>query len=82
MNRLVRTALTLFASASVLVFIVLKRLEGARALVGDARVAEIRMAWLGIGMVALMLLIGLGLIVTAVIRARKAKRGPADPGHG
>ena len=80
MNRLIRTALTLFASASVLIFIVLKRLENARNLVGDARNPEIQMAYLGIGMSAIMLVIGLGLIITAVIRARKAKSDPANHG--
>jgi hypothetical protein len=80
MNRLIRTALTLFASSSVLIFIVLKRLEKARDMVGDVRVSEIQMAYLGIGMAALMLAIGLGLVITAVIRARKAKIDP--PNHG
>jgi len=80
MNRLIRTALTLFASASVLIFIVLKRLEDARNMVGDVRNSEIQMAYLGIGIAAIMLVIGLGLVVTAVIRARKAKRDLANHG--
>jgi hypothetical protein len=79
MNRLIRTALTLFASASVMIFIVLKRLENARNLVGDVRISEIQMAYFGIGIAALMLIIGLGLVVTAIVRSRKAKK-PADHG--
>jgi hypothetical protein len=80
MNRLIRTALTLFASASVLIFVVLKRLENARNLVGDVRNSEIQMAYLGIGIASVMLAIGLGLVITAVIRARKAKSDPANHG--
>ena len=74
MNRLIRTALTLFASASIMIFIVLKRLEKARNLVGDVRVSEIQMAYLGMIIAAVMLLIGLGLVVTAVVRSRRAKK--------
>jgi len=80
MNRLIRIALTLFASASVLIFVVLKRLENARNLVGDVRISEIQMAYLGIGIASVMLAIGLGLVITAVIRARKAKSDPANHG--
>ena len=80
MNRLIRSALTLFASASVLIFIVLKRLEDARNMVGKAQVSEVQMAYLGIGIAAIMLVIGLGLVATAVIRSRKAKADPANHG--
>lgn len=80
MNRLVRTALTLFASASVMIFLVLKRLENARTMVGDAQAAEVQMAKLGMAITAVMLVIGLGLIVTAILRARKAKSDPANHG--
>ena len=80
MNRLIRIALTLFASASVLIFVVLKRLENARNLVGDVRISEIQMAYLGIGIASVMLAIGLGLVISAVIRARKAKSDPANHG--
>ena len=83
MNRLIRTALTLFASASVMIFLVLKRLESARNMVGQAQASEIQMAYLGIGIVAVMLVIGLGLIVTAVLRARKARKATSHPAnHG
>lgn len=80
MNRLIRTALTLFASASVMIFLVLKRLENARNMVGQAQASEVQMAYLGIGIVAVMLVIGLGLVATAVLRARKAKSDPANHG--
>ena len=80
MNRLIRTALTLFASSSVMIFIVLKRLESARNMVGQAQASEIRMAYLGIGLVGVMLAIGLGLIIAAIVRARKAKSDPANHG--
>ena len=80
MNRLIRTALTLFASASVMIFLVLKRLENARNMVGQAQASEVQMAYLGIGIVAVMLVIGLGLVVTSVLRARKAKRDLANHG--
>jgi hypothetical protein len=83
MNRLVRTALTLFASATVMIFLVLKRLENAHNLVGQAQASEVQMAKLGMVITALMLAIGLGLIVTAIIRARKARKLESDPAnHG
>ena len=80
MNRLIRTALTLFASATVMIFLVLKRLEDARNMVGKAQASEVQMAYLGIGIVAVMLIIGVGLVVTAVLRGRKAKSDPANHG--
>jgi len=83
MNRLVRTALTLFASASVMIFLVLKRLENARNMVGNARDSEVQMAYLGMAITAVMLIIGLGLLATAIIRARKARKPESDPAnHG
>ncbi len=80
MNRLIRIALTLFASASVLIFLVLKRLEGARKLVGEAQVSEVQMAYLGLGVAAVMLVIGVAFVITAIVRARKGKNGPANHG--
>jgi hypothetical protein len=80
MNRLIRIALTLFASASVLIFLVLKRLEGARKLVGEAQASEVQMAYLGMGVAAVMLVIGVAFVITAIIRARKGKNGPANDG--
>lgn len=79
MNRLVRIALTLFASATILIFLVLQRLQRAREASGAnidddlsqfAR-SEIRMAYAGMGIVAILLIAGVALIVTAVVRSRK-----------
>jgi uncharacterized membrane protein YqhA len=71
MNRLVRIALTLFLSASILVFLVLKRLERAKEMNEIAAAAEVKMAWIGIGLISVMLVAGLALIGTALVRSRK-----------
>lgn len=71
MNRLVRIALTLFLSASILVFLVLQRLERAKGMNEIAAAAELQMAYIGIGLIGLMLAAGLGLIITALVRTRK-----------
>ena len=75
MNRLVRIALTLFASATVLIFLVLQRLQRAKEAGADelsqfAR-SELQMAYTGMGIVAFMLLAGVALIVTAIVRSKK-----------
>ncbi|MCW1885712.1 hypothetical protein OKA04_13310 [Luteolibacter flavescens] len=74
MNRLIRIALTLFAAASLLIVLVSKRLENARNMIGGNPESEIQMAYLGIGIAGAMLIIGLGLIITAVIRSKKARK--------
>lgn len=71
MNRLVRIALTLFLSASILVFLVLQRLERAKGMNEIAAAAELQMAYIGIGLIGLMLAAGLALIITALVRTRK-----------
>lgn len=71
MNRLVRIALTLFLSASILVFLVLQRLERAKEMTGAPADAELQMAYIGMGLIAVMLVAGLTLIVTALVRSRK-----------
>lgn len=71
MNRLVRIAVTLFASASILVFLVLQRLERAKGMNEIAAAAEIQMAYIGMALIGLMLVAGLALIVTALVRSRK-----------
>lgn len=71
MNRLVRIAVTLFASASILVFLVLQRLERAKGMNEIAAAAELRMAALGMALIAAMLVTGLVLIITAIVRSRK-----------
>lgn len=75
MNRLVRIALTLFASATVLIFLILQRLERAQGVGGRAAESEYQMAVLGMGITGVMLAAGVALIVTAVIRSRKKHDG-------
>ena len=82
MNRLVRIALTLFVSATILIFLVLQRLERAKeASAGlpagshsELAKSELQMVYIGMGLVGLMLAIGVGLIIAAIIRARKQPR--------
>ena len=71
MHRLVRIALTLFLSASVLVFLVLQRLERAKGMSEVAAAAELQMAYIGMGLIGVMLAAGLALIITALVRTRK-----------
>lgn len=73
MPRLVRIALTLFLSASVLVFLVLQRLERAKGMSEVAAAAELQMAYIGMGLIGVMLAAGLALIITALVRTRKQK---------
>jgi uncharacterized membrane protein len=71
MNRLVRIALTLFISASILVFLVLQRLERAKGMNEIAAAPELQMAYIGMGLIAVMLIAGLSLIGVALVRTRK-----------
>jgi hypothetical protein len=71
MNRLVRIALTLFISASLLVFLVLQRLQRAKEMNEIAAAAELQMAYIGMGLIAVMLVAGLSLIGVALVRTRK-----------
>ena len=71
MNRLVRISITFFASASVLVFLVLKRLERAKEMTGIEAESEAQMAWFGMVIAGAMLLAGAALLVTAILRSRK-----------
>jgi hypothetical protein len=71
MNRLVRISLTLFISASILVFLVLQRLERAKEMNEIAAAAELQMAYIGMGLIGLMLVAGLSLIGVALVRTRK-----------
>lgn len=71
MHRLVRIALTLFLSASVLVFLVLQRLERAKGMSEAAAAAEMQMAYIGMGLIGAMLAAGLALIITALVRTRR-----------
>jgi hypothetical protein len=79
MNRLVRIALTLFVSATVLIFLVLQRLQRAKEIgagpdageLGEFAKSELQMAYIGMGIVGIMLIAGVALIVTAIARSRK-----------
>ena len=71
MNRHVRIALTLFISASILVFLVLQRLERAKGMNEIAAAPELQMAYIGMGLIAVMLIAGLSLIGVALVRTRK-----------
>jgi uncharacterized membrane protein len=71
MNRLVRISLTLFLSASVLVFLVLQRLERAKEMNEIAAAAELQMAYIGMALIGIMLVAGLSLIGIALVRTRK-----------
>ena len=79
MNRLVRIALTLFISATILIFLVLQRLQRAKEAAAHLRggsqhplaESEFLMAYIGMGLVGLMLAIGMGLIITAIIKGRR-----------
>lgn len=71
MNRLVRIALTLFLSASLLVFLVLQRLQRAKEMTEIAAADELKMAYIGMALIGLMLVAGLSLIGVALVRTRK-----------
>ena len=79
MNRLVRIALTLFVSATVLIFLVLQRLQRAKEIGAGSggddlsilAKSELQMAYIGMGIVAIMLVAGFALLVTAFLRSRK-----------
>ncbi len=75
MNRLVRIALTLFASATILIILVWRRLESAKTLdeVADARLIEdeTRMALLGLGIAGALAAAGFVLIIASVRKTRR-----------
>lgn len=80
MNRPVRIALTLFVSATILIFLVLQRLEKAQQAqklhshgANEIAQSEQQMVYIGLGMVGLMLLAGIVLVVKAMIQARREK---------
>lgn len=79
MNRLVRIALTLFVSATILIFLVAQRLQRAKEIGAGADAnelsefarSELQMAYIGMGIVGIMLIAGVALIVTAIAKAKK-----------
>jgi hypothetical protein len=90
MNRLVRIALSLFVSATLLVFVINRRLQGLPKIAPGDRLSdqeadrihnEVLMLNVGFIVIAVMLVVGLGLLITALLRARKSKS--SDPAsHG
>jgi hypothetical protein len=85
MNRLVRIALTLFVSATILVFLVLRRLQALPKVGPGERLpsqeldrihSEVVMVNVGFVLIAAMLVAGLALIITAIVRARKSNATP------
>ena len=85
MNRLVRIALTLFVSATILVFLVNRRLQALPKISPSDHLPaqeldrihnEVIMVNVGFVLIAAMLLVGLVLIVTAIIRAHKSTATP------
>lgn len=85
MNRLVRIALTLFASATVMVFLINRRLQELPKITPGDRLPdseldrihnEVLMINVGFVLIAVMLTAGLALIITAIVRARKQSAAP------
>jgi hypothetical protein len=85
MNRLVRIALTLFISATIMVFLINRRLQALPKISAGDRLPdseldrihnEVIMINVGFVLIAAMLLAGLALIVTAIIRAHKSTATP------
>ncbi|WP_367872168.1 hypothetical protein [Luteolibacter sp. Populi] len=85
MNRLVRIALTLFVSATIMVFLVNRRLQAIPKIEpGDSRSSteldqihsEVLMINVGMGLAAIMIAGGLALIITVIVRTRKSSAAP------
>ena len=80
MNRLVRIALTMFVSATILLFLVANRGKKAEQLQASAHgnpatmelvKKEVHMAWLGIVIAGGLMGGGISLMITAFVRSRK-----------
>lgn len=82
MNRLVRIALTLFASATVMVFLVNRRLVEMKKITATGQTAETQlqneliMIKIGMGLAGVMLVAGIVLMIMALIRSKKTKALP------
>jgi len=82
MNRLVRIALTLFASATIMVFLVNRRLVELKKFTATGQTVEAQMQnelimiKIGMGLAGVMLVTGIVLMVMALIRAKKTKALP------
>ena len=85
MNRLVRIALTLFVSATIMVFLINRRLQALPKISPDDRRSgaeldqlhgEVLMINVGMGLAAIMIAAGLALVITAIVRSRKSSGTP------
>ena len=88
MNRLVRIALTLFASATIMVFLINRRLQAlpktsAGDKLPDSQLDQIHnevvMINVGFVLIGAMLLAGIVLIITAIVRTRKQSSAAQAP---
>jgi len=73
MNRLVRIALTLFASSTILIILVKQRLNKVEGLADEVVREEAQMAALGIIIAGALAIGGFVLIILAIARSRKKK---------
>lgn len=74
MNRLVRISLTLFVSSTVMLGLVILRVrEAARIPDPIAQLNEQKMAYLGIGIAAILLVSGVAVLVAASVKGRKSR---------
>ncbi|MEP4076419.1 hypothetical protein [Haloferula sp.] len=71
MNRLVRIALTLFASSTILIILIKQRLKKVEGLADELVRDETQMAALGIIIAGALAAGGFVLIIIAIARARK-----------
>lgn len=73
MNRLIRIALTLFASSTILVFLVKQRLNKVEGLADEAVRSETQMAAVGLIIAGALAAGGFILIIVAMARSRRKK---------
>lgn len=73
MNRLIRIALTLFASSTILVFLVRQRLEKVEGLAEETVRSEAQMAAIGIIIAGALAAVGFVLIIVSIARSRKER---------
>ncbi|MFC7336972.1 hypothetical protein ACFQY0_07265 [Haloferula chungangensis] len=73
MNRLVRIALTLFASSTILIFLIQQRLKEAEGMAEEALRNETQMAAIGVIIAGALAAGGFILIIVALARSRKNK---------
>lgn len=71
MNRLVRIALTLFASATILIILVRQRLNQVEGMADEVVRSEAQMAAVGIIIAGALAAAGFVLIIISIARSRK-----------